>query len=160
MSTKVKTFIQIKSPKWQAELRDVENLCKVAAAAAWQVALEQSGNFEASIALADDGFIQELNREYRHQDKPTNVLSFPADGEEPALPGEVPNLGDIVIAFETTKQEAPDNLPNHVSHLVVHGCLHLLGYDHEEENEAEEMEGLEIKILDGLGIENPYNETS
>ncbi len=158
MSTKVETFIQFKSPKWQAELADVEVLCQSAAGAAWQTALETSGNFEASIALADDTFIQELNRDYRHQDKPTNVLSFPADDAEPVMPGEVPNLGDIVIAFETTKKEAPENLANHLSHLVVHGCLHLLGYDHEDEDEAHEMEQLEIKILAGLGIEDPYCE--
>ncbi len=158
MPTDVETFVQIKCPNWEADLSNVETLCQVAADAAWQAALGLSGTFEATIALADDAFVKELNRDFRQQDKPTNVLSFPTDEEEPVVPGDVPSLGDIVIAYETTKSEAPENFSNHLSHLVVHGCLHLLGYDHEADEEAIEMEQLETKILASLGIEDPYGE--
>ena len=155
MSTKVETIIQIKCPDWQTELPNVEALCRAAADAAWQAVFEGEGCFEATIALADDEFVQTLNRDYRQLDKPTNVLSFPGE-EAPLLPGDTPNLGDIVIAYETTKGEAPENFSNHLSHLVVHGCLHVLGYDHEEEDAAVEMEGLESQILATLGIDDPY----
>jgi probable rRNA maturation factor len=160
MSAEVETFVQLKSPEWQTQLPEVESLCQIAATAAWRKALDREGAFEVAIVLADDALVQELNREYRSQDKPTNVLSFPTDRDEPVLPGDVPTLGDIIIAFETTKSEAPDNLPNHLSHLVVHGCLHLLGFDHENDKEAAEMEGLETQILAGLGIADPYKEAS
>jgi probable rRNA maturation factor len=159
MSTKVETFVQIKNPAWLAELPDVETLCQVAASAAWDAALDLDGTFEATIVLAEDAFIQDLNRDFRQQDKPTNVLSFPGDNEDPQLAGDVPSLGDVVIAFETTKAEAPGNFSNHLSHLVVHGCLHVLGYDHEDDDaQAEKMEQLETKILAGLGVEDPYGE--
>jgi probable rRNA maturation factor len=160
MSAEVETFVQLKSPEWQTQLPDVESLCQTAATAAWRTAFDREGSFEVAIVLADDALVQELNREYRSQDKPTNVLSFPTDRDEPVLPGDVPTLGDIIIAFETTKGEAPDNLSNHLSHLVVHGCLHLLGFDHENDKEAAEMEGLETQILAGLGIVDPYTEAS
>ena len=159
MSTEVETFVQLKSPEWQTQLPDVEILCQTAATATWQAAFDQEGVFEAVVVLADDGLVQELNREYRNQDKPTNVLSFPADQDDAILPGDVPTLGDIIIAFETTKSEAPKNLSNHLSHLVVHGCLHLLGFDHENDKAAAEMEGLETQILAGLGIADPYDAT-
>ncbi len=105
---------------------------------------------EVSVVLADDTFVQNLNREYRNKDKPTNVLSFPQDA---------PMLGDIVLAYETIAHEASDQdkaFSDHLSHLLVHGTLHLLGYDHETDEEAEEMEGLEIEILGEMGVKNPY----
>ena len=104
--------------------------------------------------------LQSLNDQYRNKNRPTNVLSFPADDE--ALPGMPRLLGDVVLAFETIQQEAAaqdKSLAAHFQHLCVHGTLHLLGYDHEDETEAAAMEALEIGILSALGIDNPYATT-
>ncbi|MGH1397703.1 MAG: rRNA maturation RNase YbeY [Alphaproteobacteria bacterium] len=111
---------------------------------------------ELSIVLADDAFVRDLNKRYRDKDKPTNVLSFPQDTPPPNN-----MLGDIVLAFETVEREAAEQdkgFAAHFTHLLVHGVLHLLGYDHISDDEAQEMEALEIEILDGLGVENPYTE--
>lgn len=122
----------------------IENALK--AIAAWF-----GGGGEVSILLTDDDEVQALNREFRGKDKPTNVLSFPND--------ENRMLGDVAMALGTLKREAEDEektLSNHFVHLFVHGVLHLLGYDHLDDAEREEMEGLEIKILKQLDVENPY----
>ena len=163
MSAKVETFIQIKDPRWVTALPGVESLCQQAAAAAWLATLAEEEEFEATIMLADDDFIAQLNSDFRRQNKPTNVLSFPTDEAARKLPEgvtETPSLGDVVIAFETAQGEAPDDFAGHLSHLVIHGCLHLLGYDHEADEEAAKMESLEIKILAGLGIADPYLEVT
>jgi probable rRNA maturation factor len=113
---------------------------------------------EACIALSDDASVQDLNARFRGKDKPTNVLSFPAQAD--FADGTTQSLGDIVLAWETVAREAADlGVPpaHHFQHLVVHGLLHLLGYDHETDAEAEEMEGLEVEILSRLGIPNPYD---
>jgi probable rRNA maturation factor len=102
--------------------------------------------------------VQDLNRTYRRQDRPTNVLSFvngasPADGVGPRL------LGDVILARETVLREARDQgkpVAAHLSHLVVHGLLHLLGFDHEDPPEAAAMEALEVEILAGMGFDDPY----
>lgn len=110
---------------------------------------------ELSIVLADDPFVQNLNKTYRNKDKPTNVLSFPQD--EPQE--NIKILGDIILAFETIAREAQEQnktFHDHTIHLTVHGVLHLLGHDHETDDEAEIMEALEIAILQELGIKNPY----
>jgi probable rRNA maturation factor len=111
------------------------------------------------ILLSDDEQVARLNGQWRGQGKPTNVLSFPA----PALPGAGPNqktpLGDIAIAYETLAREAEANgtaVSDHLSHLVVHGFLHLLGYDHHMDDEAERMERLERDILARMGVDDPY----
>lgn len=112
---------------------------------------------EISVLFCDDAFIRELNRKWRGQDKPTNVLSFPAAGT--GTPAGECLLGDIVIAFETTSRqalEAGKSLRDHVVHLLVHGFLHLVGHDHIEAGEAEVMEALERLILAKLGIDDPY----
>jgi probable rRNA maturation factor len=106
---------------------------------------------EISVVLTDDAHIQVLNRDYRGKNKATNVLSFPQD--DPQM------LGDIIIAYETIIREAKEQnkiFEHHLMHMLVHGCLHLLGYDHETDSEAEEMEALEIEILSGLSVKNPY----
>jgi probable rRNA maturation factor len=115
---------------------------------------------EISVVLSDDEHIRELNKHHRNMDKPTNVLSFPA-ARIKAPAGAPRFLGDIVLAFETVEREAREEekpLENHISHLVVHGVLHLLGYDHEDEDEANLMENRERQILSGLGIPDPYAE--
>jgi len=116
-----------------------------------------TGQSELSVVFCDDARIQELNAQWRGKDKPTNVLSFPAfELEEDVQP---PMLGDIVMAAETVLREAElENKPleNHICHLLVHGLLHLLGYDHESDEEAEEMEALERRVLARLAIPDPY----
>ena len=114
---------------------------------------------ELSIVLTNDHEIKKLNTDWRNINRATNVLSFPAFeiavGE---MPG--PMLGDIVLAIETIEREARDSsisFLDHLNHLIIHGLLHLLGYDHENDIEAEQMEALEIEILAQLGIKNPYS---
>jgi len=116
------------------------------------------GSGEVCLALSTDALVAELNGSYRGKPQPTNVLSFPA---VPMLPveGEPRFFGDIVLALETLQREAADlglPLSHHMQHLVVHGLLHLLGYDHQTDEEAQEMEGLEVRILARLGIADPY----
>lgn len=108
------------------------------------------------VLLTDDEAVQKLNAQFRGLDKPTNVLSFPA----PEIPGDpAPQLGDLALAGQTCAREAVDegkSLPDHLAHLVVHGVLHLCGYDHETTGDAEEMEAFEREILASLGIADPY----
>jgi probable rRNA maturation factor len=118
---------------------------------------------QACLALVDDAAMRQLNATYRAQDKPTNVLSFPAGF--PGLPesGELRQLGDIALALDTVQREARDlglDLPDHIRHLVLHGLLHLMGYDHETDADADVMEALEIEILALLGIASPYTEAA
>lgn len=115
---------------------------------------------ELSLVFTDDANIRTINAKWRHIDKATNVLSFPAF---PIQPGQRPGpiLGDIVIARETVQREAQEenkSFDDHLSHLIVHGLLHLTGYDHQNDDEAEQMESLERKILASLGISDPYND--
>jgi probable rRNA maturation factor len=115
------------------------------------------GPCEVAVAFADDARVRELNRDFLGKDKPTNVLSFPAPAVS-GLPGPRP-LGDIVLARETVAMEAAADgkpLDHHIRHLVVHGFLHLLGYDHETDADADRMEGLETEVLAALGVADPY----
>ena len=115
-------------------------------------------NAELCILLCDDETIARLNGQWRGQEQPTNVLSFPAPLQD-AAPDEKMPLGDIAIAYETLAREAAESgtrVSDHLSHLVVHGFLHLLGYDHHMDDEAERMEGLERDILARIGVADPY----
>lgn len=151
MSSAVDVIID--DERWTAALGDAEALaaeCVRAAAAAEP--LVAAG---AALLLTNDSALQDLNRRFREIDKPTNVLSFPSGGP----PGEF--LGDIAVAFETCRRESDEqgvSFRDHAAHLIVHGLLHLAGYDHEEDVEAERMEGLETKILAALGVADPYED--
>ena len=150
--------IMIEAGDW-SRLEDAEALAQKAAEAALAVTYEADGEFEASVMLTDDAQIRELNRTWRDKDKPTNVLSFPAP-EQPGLDGPR-HLGDIALAYETLVRESGEEskeLAHHFAHLIVHGVLHLLGYDHEVEAEADIMEALEVKALATLGIADPYRD--
>ncbi|MGL4475692.1 MAG: rRNA maturation RNase YbeY [Shewanella sp.] len=113
---------------------------------------------ELTIRIVDEAESQSLNHDYRGKDKPTNVLSFPFE----APPGiELPLLGDLVICAKVVENEALTQnkaLQAHWAHMVIHGCLHLLGYDHINDEEAEEMESLEIELIQSLGYPDPYKE--
>jgi probable rRNA maturation factor len=142
-----------------SRLSDPEALVRRAVEAAVAVAGRTAPDAEISLLLTDDAGVRALNRDWRGKDKATNVLSFPAP-VQPGLPGPR-HLGDIALAYETLAREAEaqsKTLADHLSHLVVHGTLHLLGYDHELEAEAEIMEGLEVKALATLGIADPYGD--
>ncbi|VVT12147.1 rRNA maturation RNase YbeY [Erythrobacter sp. EC-HK427] len=146
---------------------DWEALAASAALAAAQVTPELANpRFVTSVLFTSDSEVHGLNREWRGKDKPTNVLSFPMLEREELVhldPDEGPPemLGDIALAYETCAREAADKgiaLKDHAAHLVVHGLLHLAGYDHEtSEADAEKMEALEVKILALLGIADPYS---
>lgn len=133
-------------PAWAAE---AEALCRRAAAAALEAAGCQAG--ELCILLSDDGHVAALNNRFRHLDGPTNVLAFA--GGAPGL------LGDVIVARETTTEEARAQgkaLTAHLCHLIVHGTLHLLAFDHQHDDEAARMEAMEVKILAALDIADPY----
>jgi len=99
--------------------------------------------------------VRDLNRTWRGKDSPTNVLAFPAGAAR--VVGQPALLGDVIVAFGVASDEAGDgSLSDHIAHLVVHGTLHLLGYDHQDDDEAEEMETLETRILAGMGVDDPY----
>jgi probable rRNA maturation factor len=125
---------------------------------------------EIAVSLSSDAEVRTINQQHRNQDKTTNVLSFPSfereelDALDPAgFPAGMPvALGDVIIAFETVAREASEQgkpFSDHYYHLIAHGCLHLLGYDHETDEEAEEMEAIEVTLLAELGIANPYEST-
>ena len=114
---------------------------------------------DVSVRIVDEHEMRSLNRDYRNQDKSTNVLAFPAGDAGFVPPGEMPLLGDIVVCAAVVAREAEEQgklLDHHWSHMLVHGTLHLLGYDHNTDFGAEEMEALERRILDSLGIADPY----
>lgn len=153
--------ILIEAEDWHRRLPGVEGVVERAAAAAFAAGLPAgapAGDSLTAILLGDDAALRALNRQFRGLDKPTNVLSFPAAGEAP--PAGVPlSWGDVAIALETAAREAGEqgkSLADHLSHLVVHGLLHLFGYDHEAADEAEAMEAMEREILEGIGIGDPY----
>lgn len=149
--------VRVEAGDWGDEA-DVAALVQAAVSAATEMAdAAVVDGAEVSVLLTDDARIRVLNREHRGFDKPTNVLSFPQD--DPDADAYGPLLGDIVVALETVQREAVDGgLPfrHHLSHMIVHGLLHLVGYDHLDDAEAEEMEGLETAVLARLGVPDPY----
>lgn len=142
----------------QIACEDQQNLPTLAQFEQWATAAVQAQQteLELTIRLVDQAESQQLNLTYRGKDKPTNVLSFPFES-----PAEIvlPLLGDLVICRQVVEQEAQQQnkpLMAHWAHMVVHGCLHLQGYDHIDEQEAEQMESLETQIMQQLGFEDPY----
>jgi probable rRNA maturation factor len=156
------TEVIVVADGWRSE-PDAEAAIHRAIATAAEVVDADIGEAELAVMLTDDAGIRTLNSNWRGIDKPTNVLSFPALPPTGAAgPDEAPRmLGDIAIAYETTRKEADDEqkpFDHHLSHLAVHGFLHLIGYDHENDDDAEAMEALEQEILAHLGIPDPYAE--
>jgi probable rRNA maturation factor len=156
---------------WEAAVADVETLVEAAARAAFKAAerpeILNGAPAEMSLVLADDALVQTLNRDYRDKDKPTNVLSFALlddleDTDDVLARDEgMPILiGDVILAFETVQREAREqgkSIEDHLTHLVIHGVLHLLGYDHQSDPDADRMERLETSILARMGIADPYS---
>jgi len=155
--------IAVEADGWEDETALKALASRVLGAAEIHLATREGQPFpqqptEVSLVFADDEMIREINAEWRDKDKPTNVLSFPAF---PVTPGKMPGpmLGDIIIARETVEREAVEldkTFEDHLTHLMVHGFLHLFGYDHMEVNDAEKMEALETRILAELGLSDPY----
>jgi probable rRNA maturation factor len=173
----VDILVTIEAESWRTALPDAEPVCRRAAEAALDAAGRPgTGPAELSVVLADDATVHDLNRTWRGKDAPTNVLSFPLQDLNPLEKKPEPKgakalesvaggppvpllLGDVILAHETVAREADAQskpLADHVTHLVVHGVLHLLGFDHVEEAQAERMERTETEILARLGIADPY----
>ena len=158
--------LTVAAADWRTAVDDLEARCAriVGEALSQATPLPWLRQGEVSIFLSDDDGIKELNSSYRRRNQPTNVLSFPnldlerGDALSPPPPGPV-LLGDVAMSLQRLKEEALDlNKPiiDHFSHLLVHGALHLLGYDHEDDDEAEVMEEMEATILSRLGVAPPY----
>jgi probable rRNA maturation factor len=158
--------ISIESAAWLRRVPDARTRCRRLARAALAAAgfderqIGGAASAELSLVLGDDALLQQLNRDFRGKNKPTNVLSFPAiDVTERRMERPVFPLGDVAIAFETSASEAREQgktLAAHLSHLVVHGVLHLLGYDHLTKAQANDMETLETAVLARFGHSDPY----
>lgn len=158
--------IDCSDERWNEVFEDLDGFAFLVAKAALGLVPElykfSDHELELSFVFTDDSEIQDLNRDFRGKDKPTNVLSFPQidwDDDMPLIP--VLNLGDNIMAFETIEREAQEqqkSIHDHTAHMLVHGVLHLCGYDHIQNDEAERMEALEVKILHELGINNPYED--
>lgn len=162
----VSLAIAVEAGEW-GDVEATESLAETALAAAVRELVEREGQPfpenppEVSLVLADDAMMADINGQWRNQPKPTNVLSFPAF---PLAPGGRPGpmLGDIILARETIEREAADlgkPVNEHIMHLIVHGFLHLFGYDHIENNDAEKMEAIETRILTSLDLSDPYGDT-
>jgi probable rRNA maturation factor len=147
--------VQIDDDAWLEALPEVKKLGFAAADAALSFLPPEMGeDLGLVVFLTDDETVRDLNERFRGKDKPTNVLSFPSPAGNPEG-----HIGDIALAYGVCAREANEQnkpLAAHLQHLVVHGVLHLVGYDHEIDEEADKMEGLERIILEGLGVPDPY----
>ena len=151
---KVKLDIGVPSPLWRGLPRARRLARDTIAACVAETEMREGA--QVSLCLADDARLRALNLRWRGIDKPTNVLSFPSP---PPRSEAAPTLGDIALAYETLEREAEElgaPLADHYRHLVAHGFLHLIGYDHQTDEEAERMEALEARILARLGAADPY----
>jgi probable rRNA maturation factor len=150
------TEISVEAGDWH-QINAVEALVETGIDACLRhAAPDRAGRASISVLLCDDARMKALNKDFRGIDKPTNVLSFPAAN----MPGDDSFLGDLAFGFEICQNEARlagKTVEDHLTHLVVHGVLHLIGYDHQDDAEAERMEAREIAILAALGIQNPYS---
>ena len=166
-SSGVTVDVLIESPLWEKAERDAEAVVREAISRAAAATDVGEPTVEVAVLLCDDAMIAALNAQWRGREEPTNVLSFPAPpaydlspSGPPASDPSVPvHLGDIAIACETVVREAREQgrtVSAHLAHLAVHGFLHLLGYDHQTDEEAEHMEALEREVLATLGISDPY----
>lgn len=157
MSARVELVVSIENDGW-ASLDAPEALAMRAAKAGLDAASPDIGAGTLTLVLSGDDEVRDLNLRWRGLDKPTNVLSFPSEDE--AFPGgPPPHFGDVILAWETVAREAAEqNKPvaAHASHLIVHGVLHLFGYDHQDDDDASVMETLETRILAELGVSDPY----
>ena len=147
--------VEIEDEAWTAAVDGVRVIVNATARAALRAAAPaiQATQADVVVLLANDATLEDLNQRFRGKAGPTNVLSFPAPD------AARPHLGDIAIAYGVCAREAREQnktLKHHLMHLVAHGVLHLVGYDHQTESEAEEMEALERRVLDGLGAPDPY----
>jgi len=163
--------VSLEAGDWEAVVADVEQRIETAARTAFDAAERPSvldgAPAEMSLVLADDALVQTLNRDYRDKDKPTNVLSFAllddlddTDDDLARDEGMPILIGDVILAFETVQREAREqdkSVGDHLTHLVIHGVLHLLGYDHLSDPDADRMERLETSILARMGIADPYS---
>lgn len=157
---RLEVLVTVDADAWAERIHSIDTVATAAARAAVAAAAASApGPAEVGIVFSDDATVQRLNGTYRGRDAPTNVLAFPAEDDAEG-PGDVPRLlGDVVLAYETCAREASAAgipLEDHLRHLVVHGVLHLLGFDHEEDAAAERMERLETAILHDLGVPDPY----
>jgi len=171
----VHTDVSVTTQQWIKALPNAINLCKAAAETSFSAALVNDNklldfqglgrrNIELSVLITDDAEMTRLNHKYRGKSETTNVLSFSALDEVDTIHngcGPV-SLGDVAVAFETVASEATSagkSLGHHLTHLIVHGVLHLLGYDHRTDVEADSMERLEVEILGRLDVPDPYGAT-
>lgn len=159
MSSEALIDVEIEDDSWLEALPEAEAVVETGIRAALKAA-GFADEADVVVLLTDDAEMQRLNAEYRKKNKPTNVLSFPAP-RNLSIKGELEHLGDLALGFQTCAKEASEQgktLHDHLLHLSVHGTLHLLGYDHEVDGDAEEMEAIERQILAGLGVADPYAE--
>jgi probable rRNA maturation factor len=158
---RLRVAVGVHCRQWIEALPDARQLARQAARAAFKAGAGVCGEVELGVVLTGDSEQRRLNRDFRGRDAPTNVLSFAAAAGVPPA-GAPLLLGDVVLAFETVAQEAAARgrpLADRLTHLVVHGTLHLLGWDHQSEAEAAAMELLETAILAKLGVADPYIDT-
>jgi probable rRNA maturation factor len=168
-AARLRTVVRIDHKDWRDEIPDTIQFTRKAAQSGWTIgrrslpashplAKKLPGPIEISVLLSNNATVRDLNRDHLGKDKPTNVLSFPGD-TSPAFQGADVLLGDIILAWQTVEMEARQAekpAAEHLAHLVIHGVLHLLGYDHESDDDAAVMEGLEVDCMARLGLSNPY----